>query len=415
MNFVFLMSSTTTDNSSFKDKENNENTSKPESDWYVKNMENEYKKTPLKLEIRNEKGSDTTISDKFGSSITTADSESQRQKTLIKEKNNGRMKRRILIDVVILSVAFMIHFTAFMGTSNLQSSVNAAEGLGTMSLMTTYVFMSLSAIFLPVVLIKWLGCKWTLVVTLIAYMPYIAAQVYATFYTMIPAALLVGVGAGPLWCAQCVYTNLVAEVYAELEGVPTSTILARFFGIFFILLKYGGISSLLQRPSDEKIYTVAGIYLACMIFACLIVVFGITPLKSNIGYVLICYGITNATASLVTGYLVKLTGRFLMMMFAAFLQLAIFITLYAWTPVYGSLVFFVISGMWGVTDAIWLVQISAYSNFRTWKSVGFIIGYAYSPYLCGAMKLYIMFGMLFVGSLGYCIVEWLMRTAVKKE
>ncbi|KAJ4446343.1 hypothetical protein ANN_13038 [Periplaneta americana] len=84
-------------------------------------------------------------------------------------------------------------------TSNLQSSVNAAEGLGTTSLMTIYVGMSVSSIFLPVVLIKWLGCKWTLVLTMVAYIPYIVAQVYARFYTLIPAAFLVGMGAGPLW------------------------------------------------------------------------------------------------------------------------------------------------------------------------------------------------------------------------
>lgn len=82
-------------------------------------------------------------------------------------------------------------------------------------------------------LFRWLGCKWTLVVSQVAYMPYIAAQAYAKFYTLVPAALLVGLGAGPLWCSQSVYLKMIAEVYAEHEGRPTSTILARFFGIFF--------------------------------------------------------------------------------------------------------------------------------------------------------------------------------------
>lgn len=33
------------------------------------------------------------------------------------------------------------------------------------------------------------------------------------------------------------------------------------------------------RPPDEQIYIVAGIYLACMVSACLIVAFGVDSLK----------------------------------------------------------------------------------------------------------------------------------------
>ena len=34
-----------------------------------------------------------------------------------------------------------------------------------------------------------------------------------------------------------------------------------------------------ERPSDENVYTVAGIYLACMIFASLLVAFGLVSVK----------------------------------------------------------------------------------------------------------------------------------------
>jgi hypothetical protein len=58
---------------------------------------------------------------------------------------------------------------------------------------------------------------------------------YAKFHTLIPTALLVGLGGGPLWCSQSVYIKIVAELYAEHVGLPPATILARFFGIFFTL------------------------------------------------------------------------------------------------------------------------------------------------------------------------------------
>jgi hypothetical protein len=80
---------------------------------------------------------------------------SLQKNVIIGEKGIG--KWRIIRDILMISLAFMVHFTAFIGTSHLQSSVNAAEGLGTTALMTIYVGMSVSAIFLPVLLIKYVN------------------------------------------------------------------------------------------------------------------------------------------------------------------------------------------------------------------------------------------------------------------
>jgi hypothetical protein len=72
-------------------------------------------------------------------------------------------------------------------------------------------------------------------VSLICYMPYILAQGYSRFYTLIPAGFFDGLGAGPLWCAKCVYLNVVAEIYSKITGLPVKRVLARFFGIFFMI------------------------------------------------------------------------------------------------------------------------------------------------------------------------------------
>jgi hypothetical protein len=84
-------------------------------------------------------------------------------------------------------------------------------------------------------------------------MPYIAAQAYAKFYTLVPAALLVGLGAGPLWCSQSVYIKTVAETYAEHEGLPTATIVARFFGIFFMLYQTAEVWGNLISSSGKTV------------------------------------------------------------------------------------------------------------------------------------------------------------------
>lgn len=173
-------------------------------------------------------------------------------------------------------------------------------------------------------------------------MPFIIAQFYPKFYTMIPAGLMVGFGGGPLWCAKCTYLSIIAESYGKLVGVATDIIVTRFFGVFFMfyqfsqvwgnlissaVLSFGGDDATekffsnetssnftsvlgelignktlkefdanlcgsnfcpgeiidanpnLKKPPTSKIYLISGIYLGCMIIACLAVAFGVDSLK----------------------------------------------------------------------------------------------------------------------------------------
>lgn len=61
---------------------------------------------------------------------------------------------RITKNVIIIGIAFMLHFTAFHGTANLQSSINSDFSLGTYTLAAMYGSLILSNIFLPVVVIR---------------------------------------------------------------------------------------------------------------------------------------------------------------------------------------------------------------------------------------------------------------------
>lgn len=59
---------------------------------------------------------------------------------------------RIIKNVLVISVAFMLHFTAFHGTANLQSSIN--QDTGTYSLLSIYGSLMIANIFLPVLIIR---------------------------------------------------------------------------------------------------------------------------------------------------------------------------------------------------------------------------------------------------------------------
>lgn len=178
---------------------------------------------------------------------------------------------------------------------------------------------------------------------------------------------------------------------------------------------------------------------------------------SNIGFVMICFGVCNAIASIFTGGITKITGRSPVVAFALALHVALLVTLLVWHPsTHNKITYFVMAGLWGIVDAVWLVQINckyllvklkthprnyvqrhlqceiltnpnfsalsgilfpgreeaAYSNFRLWESTGSVITYAYNPYLCTDVKLYLLLGLLLVGVSGYTAIEYL---EMKKE
>jgi len=150
-------------------------------------------------------------------------------------------KRAIYKNVLLISFSFLLLFTAFESMSKLQSSINTVQNLGTWSSTAVYVSLILSCMFMPSILIKWLKVKWTLVVCIFCYSTYMAAQFYPEFYTLIPTALILGLGAAPMWSAKCTYLNQVAHRLAQLEGLAAELVVVKFFAIFFFFFQCNSI------------------------------------------------------------------------------------------------------------------------------------------------------------------------------
>jgi len=120
-------------------------------------------------------------------------------------------KRSIMKNVIVISFAFLLLFTAFQSMSFLQSSINKVDGLGTYSNVAVYAALVASCMFLPSWVIKTFTVKWGLVMSMFCYTAYIATQFYPQFYTIIPGAIVVGIGAAPMWSAKCTYLTQVGN------------------------------------------------------------------------------------------------------------------------------------------------------------------------------------------------------------
>nr|XP_035153051.2 protein unc-93 homolog A isoform X1 [Callithrix jacchus] len=141
-----------------------------------------------------------------------------------------------------------------------QSSLYSEEGLGVTALSTLYGGMLLSSMFLPPLLIQRLGCKGTILLSMCGYVAFSVGNFFASWYTLIPTSILLGLGAAPLWSAQCTYLTIMGNTRAEKAGKRGQDGVTQCFGIFFLIFQSSGvwgnlISSLVlgQTPSQETL------------------------------------------------------------------------------------------------------------------------------------------------------------------
>ncbi|XP_071173793.1 protein unc-93 homolog A-like isoform X1 [Mytilus edulis] len=435
--------------------------------------------------------------------------------------------KTILKNVLVVSVGFMFLFTSFQSLSNLQSTLNKEEGLGTGGLSIVYGALVVSCMLFPSFVIAHLGCKWTVALSMLCYIVYMAFNFYAVWGTIIPASIIVGLGAATLWSAKCAYLTQIAVWYAKLTGATEDDVINRFFGFFFMIFQTSQIwgnlisstvfavtpgnttedlelcganfdptapvanNSNLDRPDDTKVYTLCGIYVGCAVMAFIIIAtlldkitldkkqqggdgkispelflstfkhwWGSTPQKLltfltiysgieqafitgdytksyiscaigiwNVGYVMICYGVVDAICSFAFGRLVQFVGHAPFFLLAFLLHGGTQIALFLWQPnPDNEILFYVFAAMWGMGDAVIQTQINAlygylftnnteaaFSNYRLWESLGFIMAFAWSGFLVTKVKLGLCFGFLTVGMIFYTITEILERRKKKGD
>ncbi|XP_034018456.1 protein unc-93 homolog A [Thalassophryne amazonica] len=423
-------------------------------------------------------------------------------------------------NVLVVSISFLSLFTAYGGLQSLQSSLNAEEGMGVASLSVIYASIIVSSMFLPPIMIKNLGCKWTIVAGMACYVSYSFGNLYPGWYTLMPTSVILGLGGSPLWSAKCTYLTISGNLQAAREGKKGSDIINHYFGVFFFIFQSSAVwgnlmsslifgqdpkvadipeaqlqmcgaadcglnitsNSTFSRPEDKLVWTLVGCYIGVGVLAMIIMavflenidqaqtsefrgnrepfwqtflatfrllkdwrLVTLIPLTMYsgfeqsfltgeytknyvtcalgihfVGFVMMCFGASNSVCSFFFGRLPRYTGRAALFLLAALTNFACIIALLFWRPHPNQLpIFFVFSALWGLADAIWQTQTNAlygvlfprhkeaaFANYRMWESLGFVITFAYSTFLCLEYKLYIVLAVLLLTIITYPIVEY---------
>lgn len=234
----------------------------------------------------------------------------------------AKEKFRILKNLTSLAFGHFLVFTAFDSLSNLQSTINQEDGVGIASQSVIYAFFTLSSFFLPTYLIRRFGCKKTLLVSIFSVCPYVAANLYPHWGTLIPSAVLSGLAFGPLWAARSTYVNELSFQYSAYTKASISVVNAWFFGMYSFfhenaeiwgnvisynvlredlnrtvaeipdetLLQCGAnfcsrsievVNPNLQPPSEEKRYVLTLIYVCFVALAGFVILFVMDPLDNE--------------------------------------------------------------------------------------------------------------------------------------
>lgn len=120
-------------------------------------------------------------------------------------------------NLAVLSCSVVFLFTAFNGLMSLQSSLNSDSGLGPTSLSVVSMSVIVSCMFTPTLVIAKLGSKKTIVYSALFYSVYVIANVNATWWTLIPASVVFGIGVAPLWSAKCSYIAAIAREHSQVR------------------------------------------------------------------------------------------------------------------------------------------------------------------------------------------------------
>ena len=101
-------------------------------------------------------------------------------------------KRRIIKNLLIVSVGFLLCFTAYGSLEKLQSSLHSDETLGLACLIAVYSTFVVSCLFVPSLLIGKLGCKYTLMLAMGGFSTFAIAHFYPKYWTLLPTSAVVG-------------------------------------------------------------------------------------------------------------------------------------------------------------------------------------------------------------------------------
>lgn len=148
------------------------------------------------------------------------------------ESEKKSAKRRIYRNLIVFSISTMLFNSSQKGIDNLQTSLNSSNNLGVYFHIVYSGVSALFCFFLPIISMKLLGYKWTIVVNQIISTSYILGNYFKHIYTLLPAAALHGIASVVL---HSVHGSLIASLAKDYLLLYTKQHKGQTFVKFFAI------------------------------------------------------------------------------------------------------------------------------------------------------------------------------------
>ena len=149
-------------------------------------------------------------------------------------------KTSIYLNFIGFNVAFSLIFTAVNCVASIQSVLISDPGLGTTTQITIFGVQLLTSFVFPQVIAETLGFKWSFVLGEVLFLIYIAFQAFPRWFTLIPCAILAGMGQSLVWNIFGMFLTLLSRNYSIITGKSFPEVQLSVYGFssaIFLLCK----------------------------------------------------------------------------------------------------------------------------------------------------------------------------------
>lgn len=153
--------------------------------------------------------------------------------TLLPQSQNVQSRQSIWKNFLALCSGLMLAFMSFLPLRNIQSSIYPVDNLGTICLSAMYAAFIVGCTVSPW-LVQNARPKGLILLAVASHVFYVAANLYPSYGTLIPASLVFGFLQAPLWSVQELLIGSYGSSYSAVTGIRVDKSIRQFQSVFVI-------------------------------------------------------------------------------------------------------------------------------------------------------------------------------------
>ncbi|GAB6020726.1 Protein unc-93 A [Chamberlinius hualienensis] len=158
------------------------------------------------------------------------------------DRNN--VKYRIWCTIGLLNTTAFFLFMGVIPIALVQSSLNSDAGLGVTAMSVKHLSMIIGSFVAPSIIYK-IGCKWAGVLGVGLYILFVPANFYPSWFMLITAAVISGIGCSVQSVAVKVYLARLAHVYSNVSNVEEERINSRIFVVHMVFFYFASVANVI--------------------------------------------------------------------------------------------------------------------------------------------------------------------------